>query len=205
MSELTISAIRTDALAEMDLSMVERAMPRRAERARRFRFEKDRLLCLGAGYLMMRSVGLRHETELCVGENGKPYAPGFTPFSISHSGIWCILASGAHGNIGVDIEALCEAHLDVAPMVYTPKELEWMAQDPLHRFFCLWTWKESVMKATGRGMEMAPISFEVLPFAENRPVQYCGREWFARSGSLDGYQYSVCADEPIERVHWIEY
>ena len=104
-------------------------MPERAEKAGRFHLEGDRLLCLGAGYLMMHALGIRSESEIRLGGYGKPYAPGYPPFSISHSGDWCILASGAGRDIGVDIEALRQSHLDLAPAVYTPRELAWMAEE----------------------------------------------------------------------------
>ena len=205
MKEMTISAVCTDALRGMDLSAVEAALPGRAERARRFRQESDRLLCLGAGYLMMQAVGIRRESDLRLGEHGKPYAPGFPAFSISHSGIWCILASGDHRLIGADLEAVNRAHLDAAPAVYTPAELDWMAEDPLIRFFRLWTWKESVMKATGLGMSLEPGRFEVLPFARGESLRLFGRNWYAAGGSLGGYVFSVCADEPIGPLRWVGY
>lgn len=205
MSEVTISAVRTDVLRTLDLSAVEAAMPQRAERARRFRLERDRLLCLGAGYLMMRAAGIRGEVELRYGENGKPCAPGCPPFNISHSGVWCVLASGAPRTIGVDIEAVDPAHLDVAPAVYTSRELAWMAEDPLSRFYRLWTWKESVMKAAGLGLSLAPQSFEALPFASGGSILVRGQRWYARGGMLDGYAFSVCSDEPVGEVKWVEY
>ena len=205
MREVTVSAVRADELSAKDLCAVEAALPARAEKARRFRQERDRLLCLGAGYLMMRAVGIRREEEILIGENGKPYAPGYPPFSISHSGVWCILAAGTQRTIGADIEAVCEAHLDAAGAVLTPGELAWMARDPVERFFRLWTWKESLMKATGLGMALEPREIEALSFAMGRPVRLLGREWHACEGGREGYRFSVCADEPIGGLRWVEY
>jgi len=79
-----------------------------------------------------------------------------------------------------------------------------MAADPTDRFFRLWTWKESLMKAAGLGMSLEPRSFEVLPFAEGKPVLLRGSAWHAAGGSLEGYRYSVCSDVPIGRVLWTE-
>lgn len=42
-------------------------MPERAEKAGRFRLEGDRLLCLGAGYLMMHAMEIRSESEIRLG------------------------------------------------------------------------------------------------------------------------------------------
>ena len=202
MKEITVCAVRTDTVRQLDPAVLEAAMPERAEKARRFRFEKDRLLCLGAGFLMMSALGIRSGKEILPGKNGKPYAPGYPAFSLSHSGEWCILASGAGNDIGADIEEIDEKQTGIAPEVYTAAERSWMEEDPVNRFFQLWTWKESVMKATGLGMELAPGSFEVLPFAEGREIRLLDRQWYAQGGFWDHCAFSVCADEPAERIRW---
>jgi len=62
------------------------------------------LLCLGAGLLMNRVLGIE-ERELQYGEYGKPYALGKAEFSISHGGNWAILSVGSQP-VGVDIEPM---------------------------------------------------------------------------------------------------
>ena len=204
MSEIILYAIRTETVRKLDLRSLQTAMPKRAAAAWRFRFEKDRLLCLGAGFLMMKAVGIRDESELRQNEYGKPFAEGVSPFNLSHSGEWCVLAVGAPRTVGVDIEEINPSHIDLAPRVYTSAERDWMAADPVNRFFQLWTWKESVMKATGLGMNLEPQTFEVLPFTEGLPIHLLGKSWYALGGSLDGYQYSVCSDDPVETIRWLE-
>ncbi len=75
-----------------------------------------------------------------------------------------------------------------------------MQKDPLERFFRLWTLKESVMKATGLGMNLPPGSFEVLPLAEGKPATILGRCWYAWEGQADPCRISVCTEEPFEKV-----
>lgn len=205
MRELSVYMLRTETVRETDCALLERRMPERFKKAMRFRFERDRLLCLGAGLLMMEALGLRDEREIRYGPYGKPYVPGLQAFSISHSGSRCLLACGDVAQIGADIEEAEERHIDVAHTVYTENELAWMKADPVGRFFQLWTWKESVMKATGMGLQLAPQSFEVLPFAEGRPVRVLGRSWYAWEDRLDRYHIAVCADEPIGGVRRIEF
>ena len=178
MKDMTVWAIRTENVRRLDISGLEALMPQR--------------------------LGIRNESVLRYGANGKPFAPGYSAFSLSHSGQWCVLACGPQKNIGVDIEQMQENCMDVAPAVYTQRELAWMAADPVNRFFRLWTWKESVMKATGMGMSLAPQTFEVLPFSKGHPVFLQDRAWYARGGDLDGYSYSVCSDEPIGQLRWTE-
>ena len=205
MSEVTVYAIRTDTVRGLDPAPLEKAMPERAARAGRFRFEKDRLLCLGAGFLMMEALGIRNEAKIRYGENGKPYLPGGPAFNLSHSGAWCILALGNGETIGADIEEINEKHTDIAPDVYTAAEIRWMREDPVNRFFRLWTWKESVMKATGLGMNLAPLTFEVLPFAEGKGIRILDKTLYARGGYLDNCLYSICTEEPAERIRWTEW
>ena len=130
--------------------------------------------------------------------------PGAPAFSISHSGSVCILACGDAANIGADIEVSNERHIDVAKRVCTESELAWMNErDREERFFRIWTWKESVMKAVGMGLGLDPRSFEVLPFAQKKPALVQGRLWYAWEDRLEQSCISVCADEPI-KVHQFE-
>lgn len=60
------------------------------------------------------------------------------------------------------------------------------------------------MKVSGLGMSLEPRRFEVLPFAEKKPVQLPSGAWYALESSLEGYRLSVCADEPIDQIIWTE-
>ena len=191
-----VYALHTDTIRRADPAEMEKRMPERMKKAGRYRFERDRLLCIGAGLLMLRVLGIPDESVLEYGTCGKPSAPGYLPFNVSHSGDWCILAAGPDP-VGADIEKPAASVMDIAPRVFTPAERSWMSESPAERFFRLWTWKESVMKATGLGMNLAPESFEVLPFTRNEPVVLNGRRWYAASGNLDGCVFSVCSASPM--------
>jgi len=191
-----VYALHTEAVRRADRSKLEQWMPERMKKAARFRFERDRLLCIGAGLLLLQALGIPGESVLTYGPYGKPSAAGYPGFSLSHSGDWIILASGPDP-VGADLEKPDSAHLRVADRVFTPAEREWMSRDPVRRFFQLWTWKESVMKATGLGVTLDPASFEVMPFTRNEPVLLDGNRWYAASGLLEGYAFSVCAACPV--------
>lgn len=194
---VTVCALRADAVRVMDWRPVAERLPARMARADRYRFEKDRLLCVGGGLLMLDVLGIRDESELQTGKYGKPCAPGYPAFNLSHSGEWCLLAMG-EADVGADIEQIDESNLVIAPTVFTKGERAWMDADPLERFHVLWTLKESVVKATGLGLNLRPDSFEVLPFLGGAPVALNGRLWHAASGALDGYRYAVCAPYPFQ-------
>ena len=205
MTDVFVYTIRTENVRQADFSLLKDRMPMRTERAMQYRFERDRLLCIGAGLLMMKALGIRDEGEICYGTNGKPYVPGKQAFNISHSGDTCILACGEVRDLGADIEEIREKHLSLAPTIYTGAELEWMKEDPVTRFFRLRTWKESIAKAAGTGLNLQLKSFEVLPFAEGKPVRALDRDWYAREDKTDRSLISVCADEPIRSLSRFDY
>lgn len=175
----------------------ERYFPRRMMRARRFLRPEDRLRCIGAGALLHGLLGIR-EDELRENAQLKPFAPSGPHFNLSHSGQYILLAVD-DGEIGADIEQLQSAHLDLAPRIFQPTELAWMREDPLPRFYTLWTLKESVMKQRGRGLALAPESFSVLPLLTGG-AEIDGERLYAAAGMWDGHAWAVCAAHPIPRL-----
>ena len=179
---VSVYAIHTDEVRRMDWTPLYDSMPRR----------------------MARAAGVRNEAELRLGPYGKPYRPGRPAFSLSHSGEWCVLAKG-DGEIGVDIEGMDRRGLHVAARVLSPEELRWMSDDPLPRFYTLWTWKESVMKATGQGMNLEPRSFEALPFVRKEPIVVDELRWYGATGGIEGYRFGICAPWPVEDLSWYQW
>ena len=93
------------------------------------------------------------------GPNGKPYLPppyeriGFNP---SDSGGWCLIGLVEDADIGVDLEArrTRPKALAVARRHFQPMEVAWLEaqSDTDHAFLRLWTLKEALFKAIGRGL-----------------------------------------------------
>ena len=202
-TRVVIYAINADTVRRTDQAPLRAAMPKRMAKAQRFRFEKDRLLCIGAGILMREIVGIRDESELREDSFGKLSAPGYPEFNLSHSGEWCVLAM-ARDEIGIDIERTDPAHLSVAPRVFTDAELSWMNESPAERFCQLWTWKESAIKAVGAGLSIDMRSFEALPFIHGGPICLEGRSLYAGTYAPSGYRCSVCVSHPVTCVEWVE-
>ena len=140
----------------------------RREQVMRFRFDKDRRLCLGAGLLLayaLRQAGAT-DLSLCRLSNGKPVltnAPNIH-FNLSHSGTLATCAVSAQP-VGVDVEVLQNADPGVVAMCFQPIEQEWInqADDQRRAFTRLWTRKESYLKLRGTGLTCPPDSFCVLP------------------------------------------
>ena len=175
--------------------------PARMERADRFRFREDRLRSIGAGFLLSRVLGVR-EKDLMYGPHGKPSCPACgKEFSLSHSGELILLAVSDRP-VGADIEKIGEIRRNVARRVFLPEELNWMEGDKTletERFYRLWTLKESVMKALGRGFSLSPESFSVLPLLKNGAGRAAGAELQAFSGMTGGYALGVCTAASARR------
>jgi len=198
-----IHAMHIDTVRRADWTSLDRCMPARMEKARRFRFERDRLLCIGAGLLLQRFAGIHDESELSTGPYGKPFSPGGPAFSLSHSGDWCALVTG-EDDIGMDIEKTDEKNISVASAVFSSGERDWMEEEPVERFYTLWTLKESLMKAVGLGFRLPPDSFEVLPFLRNEAIDLFGKKWYAAFGGVPGYRFSVSSTMPVGQPVWVE-
>ncbi|MEH0843969.1 4'-phosphopantetheinyl transferase superfamily protein [Micromonospora sp. CPCC 205711] len=117
----------------------------------------ERLLRHAGGALLGRP-----EREIVVGRepDGRPYARvgGATlPVSVSHGDGVLVVAVRRAGPVGVDVERRRPLPaLALAERWYAPAEADWLRGRPPERraeaFLLLWTAKEAVGKALGRGL-----------------------------------------------------
>lgn len=154
-------------ILESDIEDVKIHLSNRYAKSLKFKNRNDFLRCIGAGILLRRAFPDINENDILETEHGKPYIPNKDFFNISHSGDYVVLAK-SETPVGVDIEKINDRHLNVAKRVFTENELTWMNQDPIDRFFVLWTQKEAVLKVLGMGFSLAPESFDVMPFQEGK-------------------------------------
>lgn len=97
--------------------------------------------------------------ELGEGINKKPMvlnpADSGLHYNVSHSGDWILIAV-AGSEIGIDIEFVNPVFDfdEVMPDIFMPDEVQFVKQaDVAARFFKLWTRKEALAKATGKGLD----------------------------------------------------
>ena len=145
-------------------------------RADRYRFPADRQRCI-VGRAALRvmagsTVGVSpRNVRLETGASGRPELAGdaFTGHgvNVSHSGDWVLCASGPSHSLGVDVEQR-RADIDVmelAASVFSPWERETLAtfapKTQQHLFFDIWSRKEAVIKADGRGVAFGLDRFDV--------------------------------------------
>ncbi len=205
MTTITIYTINNDKTRFLDFDWMKTAMPERWAKSQRFVREQDRLMCLGAGYLLRSVAGIESESELTLTENGKPIAVSKADFSLSHSGERSAIVIN-NGKIGLDIEKIEDEFPKEAQMIFTEEEKTFCrnAPNPNICAYQLWTMKESVLKAIGLGFSIDPASFCVLPALSREPVKIGDNVWHIACGVFDGYSCSVCREKLIEKLNWIE-
>lgn len=170
---MSVSCLFCDVSLLSDPSLFSRGMAvlpweERRKQVIRYRFEKDRHLCLGAGLLLayaLRQAGASN-ASLPNLPNGKPVlaAGPDTHFSLSHSGKLAVCAVSDQP-VGVDVEVLHSIDHDVMTLCFQMQEQKWITQsnDPGRAYTRLWTCKESYLKRTGAGMACDLRAFSVLP------------------------------------------
>jgi 4'-phosphopantetheinyl transferase len=148
--------------------------PGEQERAARFVFEPDAwhfklcrtLLRLGLALHLGKPA---RELHIQTAERGKPFVDeGGIHFNVSHCRGDGLLAFTRAGEIGVDIEAVHPniEGLDIASEHFTAGEAQWIAaatnpREQAQRFTRLWTRKEAVLKASGKGIVDGLNSFDI--------------------------------------------
>ena len=162
----------------------------------RYRRDIDKKMSLYSELLLrlMLQIHLRIDSnEIAFKKNthGKPYLqnhPGiFYNFSHSHNGI----ALGLSGKeLGVDIEKIRKAPLDIVPRFFTENEAAYIFQsanenERSERFFRIWTKKEAFAKRNGLGLSQEIRSIKVLD------AEVSGSLF---SNNIGNYIYSVCSE-----------
>ena len=129
--------------------------------------------------------------ELKKTDFSRPYIAEEIDFNISHSGnlVTCVVSN--ESKVGLDVERLRQ--IDYQKYQSCCTTAEWAAitttDDPSRQFIRLWTIKESVSKAEGRGLH---IPFHRLVLEHNKVQTTSGKSWHVKHILLDaGYACSL--------------
>lgn len=196
--EILLALLSVEEAEKLPLEYLRQRFPKRAEKASGFRFREDGLRSLAAGALLA-AAGIREE-NLGYGEKGKPFCrESGICFNLSHSGAFAVLALSGD-EVGVDLEKEDPARLNLAERLMTGDEREWMSEDPLSRFFALWTMKESLGKLTGEGLTRAVRERSVMPILRGNAIDLGGKPAFGRILPFAGYGLAVAAFGELPEV-----
>lgn len=159
-------------------------------RAERFRYVTDQQLHMLAHslkrfvlsqYLQINPASLTFATE----HNGKPVCnqPNAPYFNLSHSQGWVALAVSPLSPVGVDIEHARPniSASDIIARIASPQEvlLYQQSSDPEQCFLCLWTQKEAISKACGKGLSVGASSIPCSGTIGEHQLTFAGREYWS--------------------------
>jgi 4'-phosphopantetheinyl transferase len=168
--------------------------PEERDRRSRFVFERDREV-YGLAHGMLRRVLARlgplppEAWRFDSGPMGRPeLAPGQTPsplrFNLSHTPGLAACALALESDVGIDVENLERAGVDVDLTSRSFSESEQAhvsaasAEERRRRFFQIWTLKEAYIKATGRGLSVELDSFSVSVGPDSPRIAGVEGDWF---------------------------
>ena len=168
-------------LSQLPLSMQEKII-------KFHRWEDSQLSLLGKILLLtaFTSLGISRDkiNDVLYNEYNRPFFQDDLNFNISHSGqyVACVVHLG--GEVGLDIEKIAEIDFEQFHDVFRPDELEQVRidEDPIRKFYELWTKKEAIVKAIGEGLSWQLRSID---FKEKGIAEANGRTWYVKEVVLD--------------------
>lgn len=193
-----------DALANL-LTIPERA------RADRYRFSEDRRRSIVARAATRRFIGRYlgiDPSALIIDEEefGKPVLRGREiEFNASHSGDLVALAFAKETAVGVDVErrrTLTDT-LALARRYFSAEEVANVesADDAGHAFFSIWTAKEAIVKASGKGIATGDLRGFTVPFRDPElRLVVDGWNVAAVDPNRDGYYAAVAARDGTRQI-----
>lgn len=162
-----------------------------------FRFERDKCFAL-LGKILLLYILKKHENYPAnilpyfkYNDHKKPeIAVMKGKFNISHSGDWVICGYNTQGDIGVDIEKITPINISDYQEIFTNKEYQRAINTTTFDFFQLWTLKEAIIKADGRGFFLPPNSFDIpFPFENYIQINVDQKNWFLYSELINENHY----------------
>lgn len=156
---IAVFSLNVGRLGEPPVDSLRDLTPTERQRADRYRQPADRLRFL-YGRLLLRWVGYRltgQPVQLRIGPYGKPDFPAETGWhvNLSHAGDWVVVAIDRKP-VGVDVELYrADLLLDaLLPTAFSSTEQVCVqtSDKPDGMFLQLWTRKEALLKAIGRGL-----------------------------------------------------
>jgi 4'-phosphopantetheinyl transferase len=146
--------------------------PEEFKRSQKYHFEKDINTYITCRALLRciiaNQTGLTNsEISLSLNKNNKPHLASNRTFhfNLSHSNDYAIIAI-SNMAVGIDLEYLNNKFEfeDVMPSIFNTREIETVLlnQNKLYLFYKIWTRKEAVVKATGKGINNFLTEIQVL-------------------------------------------
>ena len=195
---------------EVFLKFYEKMPKERKKKIDALKPEGSKRLCLGAGILLDRAVGL---CDISFGPQGKPYIKDADIFfNLSHSGDMAVIAVSDR-DVGVDIQKLKHFKDSLVDHVFNIEDRE-LAKELMAEltdtglgvgaaqhgdssfdqvYTRMWSMKESVMKYTGKGLSLEPKKILLRPMYR-KDVSPFIHEYTCLQDPSAFYGISVCSE-----------
>jgi 4'-phosphopantetheinyl transferase len=170
------------------------------QKALRFRRWQDAYGCIFGSLLLMlgsHKLGFPCDLEKLEYSPGrKPFLRGGPHFNISHSANRVVCLFATDRRVGVDIEYFShDISLEHFTSQFTPAEWDMIhsANSPKEQFYQVWTAKESLIKADGRGLG---IPLNEIDVSRADTIALAGITWkLAQVSAFDGYACHLCVED----------
>jgi 4'-phosphopantetheinyl transferase len=203
-SVIDVCFIRIDVSSDVIETLAALLTDSERGRANRYRFDDDRRRSIVARAATRRLLGRYldadpRELAIVEEEHGKPVLPNRQmEFNASHSGNLVALAFATETAVGIDVECRRRLHdvVALAQRYFSEEELTIVrsSSDPADAFFAIWTAKESIVKASGKGIATGDLHGFTVPFRQRQLLPVTdGWSVAAVDPPLDGYYAAVAA------------
>lgn len=188
--------------------------PKEIEKINQYKQEFDRRQRLVSKavlrILLNRYTGIAPvEIRFLVDENKKLYLEnnfvGTLQFNVSHSGNWVLIAI-TNTCVGIDLEQMNASftYQNMLSFSFSPLEVNYIerSEKPFHSFYQLWTRKESLLKATGKGLVDNLTQVPSLAGVHPSPAAIIrsAQSWQITSFKVDESHVGSVAFNPVKRA-----
>lgn len=192
--EVSVVLLNCGTLAPHERTALKLVTERRRTAIEKRSDQTDRLHALAAGLLLHYFLGVETDEQLIYSEYGKPsLRSGGGCFNLSHGGEYAVLALYP-SPVGIDIEPIQPIDPYIVKYFFSEEEkasLEGENSDMM--FTKLWTKKESILKADGRGF---------LDSVE-QILQDKDRQWRTQTAFYQNHVLT-CAAKDLSAMHLVE-
>ena len=206
-SDLYVFRVHLPVSAEVERHCYDVLNAEELERVGRFKHDLSRRHALAGRGVLRSLLGVYlgvppRDVALRPGPNGKPEANGIS-CNVAHSGDVVLIALARSGLLGVDVERINEATpvLEIADRFFAPAEVARINAEPTGEtqraaFFSLWTRKEAILKADGRGLTVELPSFAAEDLTTVPDAAGVERAFRVRSLPIEeGYAAALATDQ----------
>ena len=160
------------------------------------------------GYILLKEA-LKHNgfsqqiEEIYYTINGRPSTQENFDFNISHSGDYVVCVFSTQLQVGIDIERMKPISLELLSNHFNPdewKEIQY-SQNSEQSFYKLWTKKEAMVKADGRGLTI-PLK-EIIIKKNHGHIERS--KWFIQEIPIHkNYMIHLVTNEQIQEYNHVQ-